>query len=224
VPTSAPAPLSSYAGPASFALPANREPGLPGLAGFAVPEQYAPPRQVVPDFPPIRIRRRGLRRLLPPAPRLRRGPLALGLAVATAVLAVSAGYRPPPERAAAVGRPAPEPAAARPAHDVGDDVVRAPVRIADAGAVRLLRPGDRVDVLAAARVVASAVTVVAVPEQSGGPATGIASAGIAEGGMPPGASDAGGTGGALVVLAVPRRVAAALSGAAASTLLTVTLC
>ena len=51
------------------------------------------------------------------------------------------------------------------------DAVAAPVRLADAAVVRLLRAGDRVDVLAArsegplpARTVAAAVTVVAVPK------------------------------------------------------------
>jgi pilus assembly protein CpaB len=54
----------------------------------------------------------------------------------------------------------------------GDSLVAAPVRVADAGSVRLLRPGDVVDVLAAggdqavdgaARLVASAVQVLTVP-------------------------------------------------------------
>lgn len=188
-----------------------------------MPEPYVPPPRVVPDFPAIRVGRRGVRRLLP-APRRGRGPLVLGIAVAAAVLAVSAGYRPPPARTAAV-RPVRAPAAARPVHDPASEVVRAPVRIADAAAVRLLRPGDRVDVLAASRVVASAVAVVAIPGQpGGGPPAGTAASGSAEGDLPPGAAEAGVGGGALVVLAVPRRVAAALSGAAASSALAVTLC
>lgn len=111
-----------------------------------------------------------------------------------------------------------------------DRHVAAPVRIADAASARLLRPGDRIDVLAGpgdrsgehggaggggpdggtaggtgagstgdAEVVASGVRVVAVPAPAGDGAT------RAEGGE-----------GALVVLAVPRRVAAALAGAAAT--------
>jgi hypothetical protein len=88
------------------------------------------------------------------------------------------------------------------------DVVRAPVRIADAAAVGLLRPGDRVDVLAGARVVARSVPVVGVPEARADEPTD---------GPPP-------DGGALIVLAVPRPTAAALSGAAANSALGVVLC
>ncbi|MFD8589412.1 RcpC/CpaB family pilus assembly protein [Streptomyces sp. NPDC059637] len=108
--------------------------------------------------------------------------------------------------------PAPGGASARAA---GRDVVAAPVRIADASAVRLVRPGDRIDVLAGpapggtafrdrdaadpaavrARVVASGARVVAVPEEE---------------------DRGGGTaGGALVVITVPRTTAAELAGAAA---------
>lgn len=210
--------------PSPPALPATDGADLSCAPGFSAPEPYAPPLRVVPDFPPIRVGRRGMRRFLPKAPRLRRGPLVLGIAVAAAVLAVSAGYRPPPGRTVAVRSPASPPAAVRPVHDAADDLVRAPVRIADAAAARLLRPGDRVDVLAAAKVVASAVTVVAVPEQAGGSPAGTTSADTVEGGLPPGTADVAGTGGALVVLAVPRHVAAALSGAAVSSPLAVTLC
>lgn len=76
----------------------------------------------------------------------------------------------------------------------------------------LLHPGDRVDVLAGARVVAANVFVTAVPGQSGVPAASTV--------IPDGSSERG----ALVVLAVPRRTAAALSGAAVSSPLAVTLC
>ncbi|MEU6820513.1 RcpC/CpaB family pilus assembly protein [Streptomyces atriruber] len=88
--------------------------------------------------------------------------------------------------------------------------VTAPVRIADADTVRLLRPGDRVDVIAAdgspaggaePRVVASGARVSAVPEPGEGPAES----------------------GALVVLSVPRDTAARLAGAGASARLAVTL-
>jgi Flp pilus assembly protein CpaB len=83
-------------------------------------------------------------------------------------------------------------------------IVATPVRIADAGAVRLLRAGDRVDVLAAAggpvddvlpvpagraRTVVSSVPVIAVPRER--------------------AADQG----ALVVLATSREQSAALAGA-----------
>lgn len=89
-------------------------------------------------------------------------------------------------------------------------MVSAPVRIADPETVRLLRPGDRVDVIAVgdaggnARVVARGVRVARVPHAAAGP----------------GGHAAGGTGaagaGALVVLAVERSTATALLGAGAS--------
>ncbi|MYU67090.1 hypothetical protein, partial [Streptomyces sp. SID69] len=90
------------------------------------------------------------------------------------------------------------------------DLVAAPVRIADAATVRLLRPGDRVDVVAAqdpsagggARVLARGVRVTRVPA----PLDGAAETG------------------ALVVLAVPRTLAAGLVGASATARLAVTLC
>ncbi|MER7205307.1 RcpC/CpaB family pilus assembly protein, partial [Streptomyces sp. NPDC000188] len=102
-------------------------------------------------------------------------------------------------------------------------MVSAPVRIADAAAVRLLRPGDRVDVVAAGagagvgagdgqgsgvqggRVVAAGARVSSVPES------------------PESAGDAVAEGGALVVLSVPRATAARLAGAGAASRLAVTL-
>ncbi|MFG1809082.1 hypothetical protein [Streptomyces sp. NPDC049040] len=95
------------------------------------------------------------------------------------------------------------------------------MRITDAAAVGLLRPGDRVDVLAGARVVASAVPVISVPEQ---PDESAAPAGPQGSDLPSATADAGSSGGALVVLAVSRRTAAALSGAAVSSPLAVALC
>ncbi len=98
----------------------------------------------------------------------------------------------------------------------------APVRIADAGAVRLLRPGDRVDVIAAeeggdARVVATKARVVELPE------TGDEAAGDATSAQES-TSVQGAQGGALVVLSVPRPTAARLAGAGATARLAVTLC
>jgi hypothetical protein len=131
--------------------------------------------------------------------------LAAGLAVLGAVLAVTVpGGGPPGPRTAAPLTTAPlttAPVTAAPATaarrgrspEAPDRVVRVPVRIADAGVARLLRPGDRVDVLAASRVVAAGARVAAVPEDG---------AGALE------------EDGALVVLAVPRTTAAALTGAA----------
>ncbi|MFE6907792.1 hypothetical protein [Streptomyces erythrochromogenes] len=86
-------------------------------------------------------------------------------------------------------------------------MVSAPVRIADAATVRLLRPGDRVDVVAAER--AQQPRVVA------------AGARVAE--VPAADRDVG-DGGALVVLSVPRDTARALVGAGATARLAVTLC
>ncbi|MGW3162224.1 RcpC/CpaB family pilus assembly protein [Streptomyces sp. NPDC001142] len=106
-------------------------------------------------------------------------------------------------------------------------LVSAPVRIADAGTVRLLQPGDRVDVVAVGRpedrdgtrdedrdgsrgegldgvrVLAKGALVADVPQ---GPAEGLAEDG------------------ALIVLSVPRSTAASLAGAGISTRLAVVLC
>ncbi|MGW7349710.1 hypothetical protein [Streptomyces sp. NPDC054784] len=84
----------------------------------------------------------------------------------------------------------------------------APIRVADADTVRLLRRGDRVDVIAIptdagpARVVTRAARVEQVPE----------------------AGDSSAEEGALVVLAVARPTADKLAGAAVNSLLAVTLC
>ncbi|MGH3388636.1 MAG: RcpC/CpaB family pilus assembly protein, partial [Actinomadura sp.] len=84
----------------------------------------------------------------------------------------------------------------------GPGMVATPVRIADAGVARLLRPGDRVDVLAtgeapfedtaasaATQTVVSSVPVIAVPRQSFGDQ------------------------GALILLATSRQQARVLAGA-----------
>ncbi|TMR01853.1 Flp pilus assembly protein CpaB [Actinomadura soli] len=96
----------------------------------------------------------------------------------------------------------------------GPGTVAAPVRVADADAARLLRPGDRIDVLTTparpdplegphqqgpARIVVSAVPVVAIPPPSEGRAEE----------------------GALVVLATDRAQAAALAGTGAPLSLTI---
>ncbi|WP_055563475.1 RcpC/CpaB family pilus assembly protein [Streptomyces atriruber] len=146
-----------------------------------------------------------LRRLL----RHRRRAVAVGLAMTAAALASTA----PREAAPREPVPAHGVAAAAERSAAGAGVtaaVTAPVRIADADTVRLLRPGDRVDVIAAdgspaggaePRVVASGARVSAVPEPGEGPAES----------------------GALVVLSVPRDTAARLAGAGASARLAVTL-
>ncbi|WP_338056985.1 hypothetical protein [Streptomyces sp. ZAF1911] len=120
-----------------------------------------------------------------------------GLAVVAAVLAVG-GTEARASRAPRRPWRSP-PAAVR--------LVSAPVRIADAATVRLLRPGDRVDVVAA--------------ERGGPPRVVAAGARVAEVPAPePGVGD----GGALVVLSVPRDTARALVGAGTVSRLAVTLC
>jgi Flp pilus assembly protein CpaB len=114
-------------------------------------------------------------------------------------------------------------------------LVAAPVRIADPGAVALLRPGDRVDVVAAD----------VAPDLGGGNASSAGGTGPAGGatatggsggsagariiatdlpviGVPPPASD-GAAEGALVVLATSPEVAARLVGTAATSRLSVTV-
>ncbi|WP_263169105.1 hypothetical protein [Streptomyces sp. SCSIO ZS0520] len=87
-----------------------------------------------------------------------------------------------------------------------------PVRLGDPETVRLLRRGDRVDVIAAdregeARVLVSGARVWRDPDG----ASGGGAAGVEE------------PGGALVVLSVPRQTAAELAGAGTRSELAVTL-
>ncbi|MBV1935284.1 hypothetical protein [Streptomyces sp. BV286] len=158
----------------------------------------------VPHFAPVRVRggRYGLRRLV----RHRRRTLAAGLAVTAAAL-VAAG--PADIAARDTGPPRARPVVGSVRERQPVEMVTAPVRIADGATVRLLRPGDRVDVVAAeqsaagdARVVARGARVTKVPESP----------------------DSVAEGGALVVLSVPRRTATRLAGAGATSRLAVTLC
>lgn len=133
--------------------------------------------------------------------------MAAGLAVTAAAL-VAAGPHPGAggqDARRARGHPVAEPVRER--H--GTPLVAAPVRIADAATVRLLEPGDRVDVVAAgdggtgdASVIARGVRVTKVPESVDGTAAG----------------------GALVVVSVPRATAHRLVSAGATTRLAVILC
>lgn len=138
--------------------------------------------------------------------------MAAGLAVAAAALAVCAPRAPQRTETHVDAVGAAERARQRPPSHAGE-VVSAPVRIADAATVRLLRRGDLVDVIAAAdsrtggdaaaaRVVASGARVSDVPSQG----------------------QASPDDGALVVLSVPRATAAQLAGAGATSRLAVTLC
>jgi hypothetical protein len=145
-----------------------------------------------------------LRRLV----RHRRRAVAAGLAMTAAALVAAAG---PSESGHARAQKQDHTAAPGPASPA-PELVTAPVRIADAAAVRLLRPGDHVDVIAAdaspaggvpqARVVAAGALVLKVPGAGDGPAES----------------------GALLVLSVPRPTAARLAGAGTTSRLAVTLC
>jgi Flp pilus assembly protein CpaB len=101
----------------------------------------------------------------------------------------------------------------------GPDSVAAPVRIADAGEVALVRPGDRVDVLAAATAEASGQsTSISNSQRAASP---VASGAVVL--SVPQAATSGVADGGLVVLAVPSDTARALAGAAASDRLSLVL-
>ncbi|WP_371579603.1 hypothetical protein [Streptomyces sp. NBC_01314] len=204
-PSSASALSPSYSSTStpSFTPPHSSPPTSVRLPSWAAgpPGTDAPPTCEVPHFAPLRVRggAHRLRRLA----RCRRRALAAGLAVtAAALLATGAGPR---EAERVRGHPVADPVPGRP---TTVETVTAPVRIADGATVRLLRPGDRVDVIAAeesatgagaARVVARGARVSKVPTAD--------------------ATESG----ALVVLTVPRRTAARLAGAGATSRLAVTL-
>ncbi|MGX4691629.1 hypothetical protein [Streptomyces sp. JNUCC 63] len=196
----------------SLPCPTPLPPSPPPLSSPYAPGTDAPATCEVPHFAPVRVRggKYALRRFV----RHRRRAVAAGLAVTAAAL-VAAGPRAasdPPRGGPARGHPAPADSAdlASGAREPDDErTVTAPVRIADAATVRLLRPGDRVDVIAAedpatggrAEVVARGARVAKVPE----PVEEVAG------------------GGALVALSVPRSTAARLAGASATARLAVTL-
>ncbi|MFD5584363.1 RcpC/CpaB family pilus assembly protein [Streptomyces sp. NPDC127063] len=202
-------------------------PSFPRPAGDDVP-----PTWEVPPFAPVRVR--GVRYLAHRLARHRRRAVAAGLAVTAAAL-VAAGPRETPDRVRGhpQGRPSSAPAVApadassgraADAADAAGGTVAAPVRIADAGTVRLLRPGDRVDVIA----------VEDGADGAGGAGGERGAAGAADGvqvvargarvaRLPEDVGDVAG-GGALVVLAVPRATAARLVGASATARLAVTWC
>ncbi|WTT45168.1 RcpC/CpaB family pilus assembly protein [Streptomyces zaomyceticus] len=196
-------------GPAPAHFPAHfpAPPPTPSPAAPPVPSPV-PAACVVPVFEPLRVRgtRHRLRRALR---RARRMPTVL-LALVAAALAV-AGGTPPPGPPGAPGAPV-SPVAARARPPAAVRLVSAPVRIADAATVRLLRPGDRVDVIAApdsplgadgeARVVVTGARVAEVPRPD----------------------ETRPDGGALVVLSVPRSTAAALAGAGVTSQLALILC
>ncbi|MFJ5266270.1 hypothetical protein ACIQAC_38010 [Streptomyces sp. NPDC088387] len=205
--TSAPPHLLPHVSP-----PAAPEPAAPGPPGTD-----APPTCEVPHFDPVRVRGAGyqVRRLL----RHRQRALAAGLAVTAAAL-VAAGPRGPADTGHGE-RARGHPVAERGSERRDGQTVTAPVRIAEAATVTLLRPGDRVDVIAApetttggdAEVVARGAVVAGVPGSG---------AGASDGALDK-AGDETGVGGALVVLSVPRSAAARLVGAGATARLAVAL-
>lgn len=105
------------------------------------PGSDAPATCEVPHFAPVRVR--GGRYPLARLARHRRRAVAAGLAVTAAAL-LAAG---PGEADGARGHPAAAPVREQRAVEM----VTAPVRIADGATVLLLRPGDRVDVIAPSR-------------------------------------------------------------------------
>ncbi|MFJ6810029.1 hypothetical protein ACIQRK_29110 [Streptomyces anulatus] len=167
-------------------------------------------------FGPLRVRGGGADRLRRMVRRQRRAAAA-GLALAGAALATTGlsgadGVARPPDAPPGAGRSSVR-------------LVSAPVRIADPETVRLLRPGDRVDVIAVddaddeARVVARGVRVAKVPNSGSGPgghAADVSGAGTDGTGGADGIGGAGAEHGALVVLSVERSTATALLGAGAS--------
>lgn len=182
---------------------------IPTATASPVPS-FVPETCTVPQFAPLRVR--GGRFRLRRAVRRRRRAMAAGLAMTAAALAAS-GFREPlaqePRAAAVTTRPVPTPA---------PPLVSAPVRIADGETVRLLRPGDRVDVIAAP------LTPAGVPPD-GGPEARVVARGARVTDVPRLNSGAGhSSGGALLVLAVPRATATELAAAGANSRLAVTLC
>ncbi|ALO09015.1 hypothetical protein AQF52_3421 [Streptomyces venezuelae] len=170
---------------------------------------------VVPAFEPVRGRgaRRGPFRALR---RGRRAPVVLLALTVAALTAAGSGAGWGSASGSGSGGSASgaavTPRARPPGPVAAVRLVSAPVRIADAETVRLLRTGDRVDVIAApnspmggggeARVVATGARVAEVPRSG----------------------ETRSDGGALVVLSVPRSTAAALAGAGVTSQLAVTLC
>ncbi|MYX14299.1 hypothetical protein GTY67_12925 [Streptomyces sp. SID8374] len=196
-------PLSPSPAPSSFpARPPAPPPAPSGVGPFA----------------PLRVRGGGayrLRRML----RRQRRAIAAGIALVGAALATtglgSAAPGPTASDSAAVSDPAMS------GTTVGSGrpsarLVSAPVRIADAETVRLLRPGDRVDVIAVgeagddARLVARGVRVSQVPVGRAADDGGLRGGGDGVTGMRAAPE------GALVMLSVERSTATALLGAGAS--------
>ncbi|WSN40728.1 hypothetical protein OG736_19245 [Streptomyces sp. NBC_01334] len=189
------------------------------------PGTDAPAICEVPPFAPVRVR--GGRYRLGRLVRSRRRALALGLAITAAALVASGprdgdparGHPGGVARADAGGRSHPRAHAPlrAPAHGSrAGEKVTAPVRIADAATVGLLRPGDRVDVIAAEPAPLGGV------DGAGGDAHVVARGALVTKVPEPLNTDTADDG-ALVVLSVPRSTAARLAGASTTARLAVTL-
>lgn len=195
---------------------------MPPSPSHARPPAPPPAPCGVGPIAPLRVRGGGayrLRRML----RGQRRAIAAGVALAGAALATT-GLGGAASGTAVSGRAASDNAAVSGTAVSGTAtgsgrpsarLVSAPVRIADAATVRLLRPGDHVDVIAVgeagddARLVARGVRVARVPGRVAD-----------DGGHGGGGGEVIGTGaapeGALVMLSVERSTATALLGAGAS--------
>ncbi|MFF3730346.1 hypothetical protein ACFYXM_08515 [Streptomyces sp. NPDC002476] len=183
----------------------------------------------MPAFEPLRVGGGGARRLRRALWR-RRHALAAGLAVTAAALAATglAGGGMNGDAAQGVGTSAGGTAGVAPERVRRTaPSVSAPVRIADAGAVRLLRPGDRVDVIAVGRQ--KDRDGIRDEDHGGGRGEGLDGVRVLAKGalvadVPEGSAEGLAEDGALIVLSVPRSTAASLAGAGISTRLAVVLC
>jgi hypothetical protein len=144
--------------------------------------------------------------------------VAAGLVVSAAALAATGAHGAAPSQAPSPVAGAPKKEAVRtpPGPVAAAALVTAPVRIADAETVRLLRPGDRVDVIAAPE------TPAGTGADDGLPAARVVARGARVTEVPEPAAQHGDAG-ALVMLAVPRGTAAALAGAGVTARLAVTV-
>ncbi|CAM4129740.1 SAF domain-containing protein [Nocardiopsis rhodophaea] len=104
-----------------------------------------------------------------------------------------------------------------PAREYGSDMVAAPVRVADPGAVALLRPGRRVDILSAAPAPAADLDIAPAPSAervvSDRPVIAV----------PEEPDSASGDAGALILVAVTDEEARILAGRAAAERLSITM-
>ncbi|MFD8965147.1 hypothetical protein ACFV0C_09110 [Streptomyces sp. NPDC059568] len=173
----------------------------------------------MPPFGPLRVR--GSQQRLRRALLRRRRTTAAGLAMTAAALAAtgasgavgaSADTPSPPTFVSPPSSSGREPAGR------SSELVSTAVRIADAETVRLLRRGDRVDVIAAAAIAPGPAGVMDGEPEARVVATGVRVAEI------PKTRELSSDGGALVVLSVPRATAAVLAAASATSRLAVAVC